>query len=118
MRSPEFALEKLWGPINGLYVAAYAAPLDGGRRYCAYAKVCWREPTSYWGAQCLFKLFGGEQHGSPEAAMAQVRRVAFAKVACVPPAAVSMLDIAARADDPHLLVPLASAIRWRVLRGA
>ncbi len=118
MRSPELAVEKLWGPVNGLYVAAYAAPLDDGRRYCAYAKVCWREPASYWDAQCLFKLFGGEQHGSAEAAMAQVRRAALAKVACIPAAAVSMLDLAAREESLHVFVPLVSAIRWRVLRGA
>jgi hypothetical protein len=29
-----------------------------------------------------------------------------------------MLDIASRQDSQRLLVPLASAIRWRVLRGA
>lgn len=118
MRSPELAVEKLWGPINGLYVAAYAAPLENGRRWCAYAKVCWRQPQSYWDAPCLFKLFGGEQHGSAESAMAQVRRVAFAKVACIPSAAVSMLDIAAREEGLRLLAPLASAIRWRLMRGA
>jgi hypothetical protein len=118
MRTPEHAVEKIWGPINGLYVAAYAAPVDDQlRRYGAYAKVCWREPQGYWGTECLFKLFGGEHHASAESALAQVRRIAFGKVACIPRAAVSMLDIASREESPRLLVPLASAIRWRVLRG-
>jgi hypothetical protein len=120
MRSPEHAVEKIWGPINGLYVAAYAAPVDDDRRrFASYAKVCWRAPGGYWdAAECLFKLFGGEHHGSAESALTQVRRVALGKVACVPRAAVSMLDIASRQDSQRLLVPLASAIRWRVLRGA
>lgn len=109
-------MEKIWGPVNGLYVAAYAEPMEGGLRYCSYAKVCFREPASYWEADCLFKLFAGERHTSAEAALLHARRLAYAKIACIPPAAVTLLDIAVRSASRKLLTPLTSAIRSRVSR--
>lgn len=62
-------VEKVWGPVNGFYLAAYAAPVGDGERYASYAKVCWSRPDSYWDADCAFKIFGGEQHRSEESAL-------------------------------------------------
>ncbi|MDB5858727.1 MAG: hypothetical protein JWQ76_2416, partial [Ramlibacter sp.] len=69
-------MERLWGPVNGFYVAAYAAPVGDGERFCSYAKVCWIRPDSYWDADCAFKLFGGEQHSTAAAALAMANLVA------------------------------------------
>lgn len=109
-------MEKIWGPVNGFYVAAYAAPAQDAGRYCSYAKVCLRAPASYWEADCLFKLFAGERHTSPEAALLHARRLAAAKIACIPQAAVTLLEIALRDASRKLLAPLAAAIRSRVAR--
>jgi hypothetical protein len=65
-------MERIWGPLNGFYFAAYAAPVGDGDRFCSYAKVCWSKPDSYWEADCVFKIFGGEYHPSLEAALASV----------------------------------------------
>jgi hypothetical protein len=108
-------LEAIWGPVNGFYVAAYAQRKDTGE-FVTYAKVCRTPPEDYWSARCLFKLFGGEHHGNEEAALSHVRRLAYAKIACIPPAAASMLDVALRADSDRLYIPVASAIRSRVAR--
>ena len=62
-------VENVWGPVNGFWVAAYAAPTGEGDRFCSYAKVCWERPASYWDADCAFKVFGGEHHRSAEEAM-------------------------------------------------
>ena len=63
-------MEKIWGPLNGFYVAAYAAPIGGGERFCSYAKVCWTKPENYWDADCAFKLFAGEDHRTVEGRLA------------------------------------------------
>lgn len=65
-------MERIWGPVNGFYLAAYAAPVGDGERFCSYAKVCWTRPESYWEAECAFKMFGGEHHRSLEGALASV----------------------------------------------
>jgi hypothetical protein len=65
-------MERIWGPVNGFYVAAYAGPVGEGERYCSYAKVCWTRPESYWEADCAFKIFGGEHHRSAEGALSSV----------------------------------------------
>jgi hypothetical protein len=77
-------MEKVWGPVNGFYVAAYAAPASDGGRFCSYAKVCWSKPASYWEADCVFKLFGGEYHGSLESALASVAAEAQRQIQRVP----------------------------------
>ncbi len=110
-------METIWGPVNGFYVAAYAERRDTGE-FVAYAKVCRRKPDDYWTADCLLKLFGGEHHGTDEAALVHMRRVACAKIACIPPAAASMLDLALRTDAGRLYLPLATAIRARVARAS
>ena len=53
-------MERIWGPVNGFWLAAYAAPAGDGERFCSYAKVCWTRPENYWEADCAFKIFGGE----------------------------------------------------------
>jgi hypothetical protein len=104
-------MESIWGPVNGFYVAAYAAPAADGR-YCSYAKVCCSLPPDYWQAQdCLFKLFGGDQHADPQAALLAVRRLAYGRIACIPPSARTMLELARREASPAILIPLTSAIR-------
>ena len=64
-------MERIWGPVNGFYLAAYAAPAGDGERYCSYAKVCWSRPASYWDADCAFKVFGGAGGANCEALNAQ-----------------------------------------------
>jgi hypothetical protein len=65
-------MERIWGPVNGFYLAAYAGPVGDGDRFCSYAKVCWSRPDSYWDADCVFKIFGGEQHRTLEGALTAV----------------------------------------------
>ena len=62
-------MERIWGPVNGFYLAAYAAPADDRGHFASYAKVCWRRPESYWDADCAFKVFGGEHHRCAESAI-------------------------------------------------
>lgn len=85
-------MERIWGPVNGFYVAAYAAPTGRGGRFCSYAKVCWTPPDSYWDADCAFKIFGGEHHGSPEVALAAVALDARNEVTHLPPHARTLAE--------------------------
>jgi hypothetical protein len=77
-------MERIWGPINGFYLAAYAAPTDDGESHCSYAKVCWSRPESYWDADCVFKIFGGEHHESAEAALKYVALEARNQISHLP----------------------------------
>jgi hypothetical protein len=77
-------MERIWGPINGFYLAAYAASMDEGERYASYAKVCWSRPESYWEADCAFKIFGGEHHRTPEGALSAVALDARNEISCLP----------------------------------
>ena len=77
-------MEGIWGPVNGFYFAAYSAPSAEADHFCSYAKVCWTRPDSYWDADCAFKIFGGEHHGSPEAALEAVARDARNEISCLP----------------------------------
>ena len=99
-------MERIWGPVNGFYFAAYAAPAGDGGRWCSYAKVCWDRPESYWDADCAFKLFGGEHHRSAEAALASVALEASNDVSHLPSQARSL--VAQRRKDrkpiPRLFV--------------
>jgi hypothetical protein len=85
-------MERIWGPVNGFYLAAYAAPLDGGRRYCSYAKVCWSRPASYWDADCAFKVFGGEHHPGADEALSAVALQARDEIGCLPRHARSLAE--------------------------
>ena len=80
-------MERIWGPLNGFYVAAYAAPVGDGDRFCSYAKVCWTRPDSYWDADCAFKLFAGEEHRTLEGAIGAAALTARAETALLPPPA-------------------------------
>ena len=77
-------MESIWGPVNGFYLAAYAAPVADGERFCSYAKVCWSRPHSYWDADCAFKIFGGEQHRTLAGALHAVEQEASNQISCLP----------------------------------
>ena len=69
-------MEKIVGPINGFYVAAYVGPAANEGRYASYAKICRNKPRNYWEAECLFKRFGGEDHSNAAVALAMATLVA------------------------------------------
>ena len=85
-------MERIWGPIDGFYIAAYAAPTEDGERYCSYAKVCWSRPESYWDADCVFKIFGGEHHHTADAALATVALEARNEVSHLPALAQTLAE--------------------------
>jgi hypothetical protein len=78
-------MEKITGPINGFYVASYAWPVGDSQRYCSYAKICRDKPASYWDADCIFKLFGGEDHVTLVAALATANLNARIQIEDLPP---------------------------------
>jgi hypothetical protein len=77
-------MEKIVGPINGFYVATYAAPSFDAKRYTSYAKICRHKPLSYWDARCLFKMFGGEHHATAAVALATATMVAREQIEDLP----------------------------------
>jgi hypothetical protein len=95
-------MERVWGPVNGFYVAAYATPAGGGDRFCSYAKVCWTRPASYWDADCAFKIFGGEQHRSIEDALGSAALQARNEVTLLPSHATAL---ARRRQREHIPIP-------------
>ena len=95
-------MERIWGPVNGFYFAAYAAPVGDGDRFCSYAKVCWTKPESYWEADCAFKVFAGENHDSLETALGAATLVARSETSHLPPQA---RTIAERRRRDHTPVP-------------
>ena len=99
-------MERIWGPVNGFYLAAYAAPTDEGDHFCSYAKVCWSRPASYWDADCAFKIFGGEHHRSLEGALTAVARDARNEITHLPRQARSLAEqrLRDRIPIPRLFV--------------
>ena len=95
-------MERIWGPVNGFYVAAYAAPIGDGDRFCSYAKVCWTRPESYWDADCAFKLFGGEHHHSLEGALSAVSVEARNEVSHLPRHARTLAE---QRQRDHIAIP-------------
>lgn len=95
-------MERIWGPVNGFYLAAYAAPVGDGDRFCSYAKVCWTRPDSYWDADCAFKIFGGENHRSPERALNAVSLDASNEITCLPSHA---RKLAEQRQRDHIPIP-------------
>jgi hypothetical protein len=77
-------VEKVAGPFNGFYIASYVWPSADGQRYTSYAKICRRRPDSYWEAECIYKLFGGERHSSEAAALATANLVAREQIDHLP----------------------------------
>jgi len=95
-------MERIWGPVNGFYLAAYAAPAVEGDGYCSYAKVCWTLPESYWDADCAFKIFGGEKHRSPEGALSAVATDARNEITRLPRHARSLAE---QRQRDHVPIP-------------
>jgi hypothetical protein len=95
-------MERIWGPVNGFYLAAYASPAGDGDHFCSYAKVCWTRPESYWDADCAFKIFGGEHHRSIEGALAAVAMDARNEVSHLPSHARSLAE---QHQRDHISIP-------------
>lgn len=107
-------MERVWGPVNGFYLAAYAAPAGDGEHYCSYAKVCWTRPESYWDADCAFKIFGGESHRSPEGALNWVALEARNEISHLPSHAKSLAAQRARDQIPIPRLFVTSFFRHRM----
>lgn len=95
-------VESICGPVNGFYLAAYAAPVGDGDRFASYAKVCWTRPDSYWEADCAFKIFGGENHRTLEGALDSVALDARNEITCLPRHA---RHLAERRQRYHVPIP-------------
>jgi hypothetical protein len=94
-------MERIWGPVNGFYIAAYAGPTaDDAERFCSYAKVCWSRPDSYWDADCVFKIFGGEHHASADAALKYVALDARNQISSLPSLACTLAEQQRREHTP------------------
>ena len=76
-------MEEIVGPIKGFYIATYTSP-GADLRHASYAKICRREPSSYWDAKCLLKLFAGENHVTAAAALAMASQVAREQIDDLP----------------------------------
>jgi len=108
-------MERIWGPVNGFYIAAYAAPVGDGQRYCSYAKVSAQAPASYWDADTIiFKLFGGEFHSSPEAALLSAQLVARNAIGHIPSGALTLLELGLHSASRQLIYSVGSSIRHRL----
>lgn len=106
-------MERIWGPLNGFYLAAYAAPQADGQHFCSYAKVCWTRPASYWEADCAFKIFGGEQHRSLEGALSAVALEARNEISHLPRQARALVAQHRREQVPVPRLFAASIFRHR-----
>jgi hypothetical protein len=111
-------MEKVWGPVDGFYIAAYSIPVADGERFCSYAKVCMERPQSYWDANCLFKLFAGEHHGSEIAALACAHMAAQSQIERIPSRERALLGFAMFNTNHDVVFPLADQIRHRHQRAA
>lgn len=107
-------MEKTWGPVNGFYITAYAAPVGDGEHYCSYAKVCAEPPESYWDAECIFKLFAGEHHTSAEAALLSAQLTASNTITRIPAGALTLLEMGLRGASRQLIHSVGAAIRQRL----
>lgn len=108
-------MERIWGPVKGFWLAAYAAPVgDDGQRFCSYAKVCWSKPDTYWDADCAFKIFGGEHHRSIDAALSAVALDARNEITCLPQHARSLADQRLRDHIPIPRLFVTSFFRHRI----
>ncbi|HVZ44673.1 MAG TPA: hypothetical protein VHA82_12760 [Ramlibacter sp.] len=108
-------MERVWGPVKGFYIAAYAAPAGDGDRYCSYAKVSVRAPANYWDAdEVVFKLFGGEYHSTPEAALLSAQLVARNAIGAIPPGALTLLELGLHSASKQLIYSVGSSIRHRM----
>lgn len=106
-------MEKVWGPVDGFYIAAYSIPVAGGERFCSYAKVCIERPASYWEANCLFKVFAGEHHPGELTALACARMAAEAQIERIPTRERALLGFAMFNNNRDVVFPLAEQIGRR-----
>ncbi|MBC5764255.1 hypothetical protein [Ramlibacter albus] len=106
-------MEKVWGPVDGFYITAYAIPVADGERFCSYAKVCVERPDSYWDANPLFKLFAGEDHDTEVAALAYARLAAEAQIERIPSRERALLGFAMFNESHEVVFPLARQIARR-----
>ncbi|MBI5276990.1 MAG: hypothetical protein HY854_11055 [Burkholderiales bacterium] len=108
-------MERVWGPVNGFYIAAYAAPAGDGDRWCSYTKVCARPLASYWeGDQVVLKLFAGEYHSSAETALMAAQLVARNAIGRIPPGAVTLLELGLYRASRQLICSVGSAVQHRM----
>lgn len=107
-------MERIWGPVNGFWLAAYAAPVGDGDRYAGYAKVCWTRPESYWEGDCAFKVFGGEYHRNEEEALASAALDAQTEISCLPRHARALADKRQRDQVPIPRLFITSFFRHRM----
>ena len=108
-------MEPVWGPVNGFYIAAYAAPVGDGQRYASYAKVCAERAPTYWDADAVvFKLFGGEYHSSAEAALLSAQLVARNAIGAIPSGALTLLELGLFSASRQLMYSVGSSIRHRM----
>jgi hypothetical protein len=107
--------EQTWGPVYGFYITAYAAPVGDSGLYCSYAKVCAELPESYWGAECIFKLFAGEHHASAEAALLSAQLTARDTISRIPPGALTLLELGMRSASRQMVHSVGAAIRQRLV---
>jgi hypothetical protein len=108
-------MEQTWGPVNGFYITAYAAPAGDSDLYCSYAKVCAEPPDSYWEAECIFKLFAGEHHASAEAALDAAQLTARDTISRIPVGALTLLEMGMRSASRQLVHSVGAAIRQRLV---
>ena len=108
-------MERIWGPVNGFYVAAYTAHAGDGERYCSYAKVCAAAPGTYWDAdKVIFKLFGGEYHSSQEAALMSAQLVARNAIGRIPAGALTLLELGLHSASRLLICSVGPTVRHRM----
>lgn len=108
-------MEKTWGPVNGFYITAYASPVDDSDRYCSYVKVCAEPPDSYWDAECIFKLFAGEEHASAEDALLAAQLTARSTISRIPAGALTLLEMGLSSASRQLIHSVGAAIRQRLV---
>lgn len=57
--------ERVTGPWNGMFIAAYSAELGG--RFYGYAKLCDVPPPDVWSAKALVKVTAAPRSGGAQA---------------------------------------------------
>lgn len=97
------------GRLCGLWVTCYSVQLDSGR-WASYAKVCPHEPTDYWHAQAVFKLFGGEDHRDEAEAIDAAFAAASRQIGRLPSRDLASLGFAIFDDAHNVAFPLAGEL--------
>lgn len=79
-------LERITGPIQGYYIAAYACAMGELQSEClGYFKICVGAPNSYWEADCLFKDCTEAPVNNPHAALREAEDAARRTIGTLPP---------------------------------